>query len=341
MRAGDYGGSTDRIARTHLPTGATEQQVAEYSQQIIAANNIDNARRVQAGDMITVPDYVPGQTSEDGRSVRDADIKAGQMLEQNKSVPVSGWMQNAMAYNAWRAQKSASDLDCWIHSLTQNAIVASDETAIPVVNNLTAGDILKSYAAGAGNFAARSLTNLANLFVAMGDINGDAELFPQVQPFKPKSNYFASEGAATAEGLSFVIGATQIGKGLTGLVANSAPRYLTPAEFTELPRTGTIDPKIIRYSQDSAGANFKPPYGSVDDFTTGLRSGDINPSTIDPIRLVERDGNIFTLDNRRLYGFQEADVTIPYQKLDAIPKRELFKFTTTNDGTSMIIRRGK
>jgi len=108
-----------------------------------------------------------------------------------------------------------------------------------------------------------------------------------------------------------------------------------------LPRVGTIDPKVIRFSQDSAGANFKPPYGSVDDFTAGLRTGEINPATIDPIRIVERDSKIFTLDNRRLYGFQGADVPIPYQKLDAIPKRELFKFTTTNDGTSIIIRRGQ
>ncbi len=50
---------------------------------------------------------------------------------------------------------------------------------------------------------------------------------------------------------------------------------------------------------------------------------------------------IFTLDNRRLYAFQKAGVEVPYQKLDAIPKRELFKFTTQNDGASILIRQGK
>ncbi|GBF58727.1 hypothetical protein PbB2_02415 [Candidatus Phycosocius bacilliformis] len=47
---------------------------------------------------------------------------------------------------------------------------------------------------------------------------------------------------------------------------------------------------------------------------------------------------IFTLDNRRLYAFQKAGVEVPYQKLDAVPKRQMFKFTTTNNGASINIR---
>ncbi|HEY1057147.1 MAG TPA: RHS repeat-associated core domain-containing protein [Limnobacter sp.] len=119
------------------------------------------------------------------------------------------------------------------------------------------------------------------------------------------------------------------------------PSYLTPAEFAELPKTGMIDPRTIRYSQDSVAAAFKPPYGTVDDFIQDLRVGEINPAAIDPVRIVQRDGKIFTLDNRRLYGFERAGIDIPYQKLDTIPKRELFKFSTMNDGTSITIRKGR
>lgn len=108
-----------------------------------------------------------------------------------------------------------------------------------------------------------------------------------------------------------------------------------------MPKTGVIDPRVIRYSQNNAKPEFKPPYGSLDDFIDGLRSGVINPADVKPIRIVQRDGNIYTLDNRRLYGFEQAGVDIPYQKLDAIPKRELFKFSTTNEGTSLVIRKGK
>ncbi|HEY9131562.1 MAG TPA: hypothetical protein VIM98_07365 [Dyella sp.] len=52
---------------------------------------------------------------------------------------------------------------------------------------------------------------------------------------------------------------------------------------------------------------------------------------------------IYTLDNHRLYGFQQAyeqaGFDIPYQKLDSVPSQQLFKFTTQNDGTSILIRK--
>jgi hypothetical protein len=121
--------------------------------------------------------------------------------------------------------------------------------------------------------------------------------------------------------------------------ANSGrPAYLGAAEFAELPKSGLIDPRTIRYSQDTIGANFEPPFGSVEDFSKGLSSGTIDSLSIRPIRIVERDGMIFSLDNRRLNAFEQAAKDVPYLKLDTIPKRELFKFTTKNDGTSIIVR---
>ncbi|MET4682543.1 hypothetical protein [Brevundimonas faecalis] len=117
--------------------------------------------------------------------------------------------------------------------------------------------------------------------------------------------------------------------------------FLTADGFAALPTTGTVDPALIRFSQDSAGASFKPPFGSVDDFATGLANKSIDPRTVSPIRIADKEGMIFTLDNRRLYAFQKAGIEIPYQKLDSIPKRELFKFTTQNNGESILIRSGK
>lgn len=121
-------------------------------------------------------------------------------------------------------------------------------------------------------------------------------------------------------------------------MANSAPRYLTPTEFAELARIGTIDPSRIRFSQAEISPSFKPPYGSVDDFIGGLKNGSIDSAGIKPIRIVEKDGLIYSIDNRRLYSFQEAGVDIPFTKLDAMPKRQLFKFDTQNEGTSVFVR---
>jgi len=71
---------------------------------------------------------------------------------------------------------------------------------------------------------------------------------------------------------------------------------------------------------------------------TGLKNGTIDPNDIPAIRVVEKDGLIYTLDNRRLYAFQKAGIPIKYQKLDAIPKNQQFKFTTTNQGASIEVR---
>lgn len=114
--------------------------------------------------------------------------------------------------------------------------------------------------------------------------------------------------------------------------------FLTATDFADLPATGTVDPLAVRFSQDSAGANFKPPFGSVDQFAQDLSSGAVDPSAVEPIRIVVKDGDVYTLDNRRLYAFQQAGVDVPYQKLDAIPNNQLFKFTTTNNGETIVIR---
>jgi len=101
-----------------------------------------------------------------------------------------------------------------------------------------------------------------------------------------------------------------------------------------------ITSKNIRFSQDSISPSFSN--GSlVDDMVTGLKGGTIKPNDVPAIRILEKDGAIFTLDNRRLYAFQEAKVdNIPYRW--ATPEEianESWKFTTTNGGTSAKVRR--
>ena len=82
--------------------------------------------------------------------------------------------------------------------------------------------------------------------------------------------------------------------------------------------------------------------GTVEELTKGLKNGTIDPNSIPPIRIVEKDGMIFTLDNRRLKAFQDAGVDIPFEKLDKIPDNEMFKFDDyikgKTDGTTIIIR---
>lgn len=107
-----------------------------------------------------------------------------------------------------------------------------------------------------------------------------------------------------------------------------------------LAESGTLSPAGIRFSQNSISGAFRDG-GSVKQLAADLRSGAVDPSSIPPIRVLERGGNVYTLDNRRLAAFQEAGVDVPYRL--ATPQeiaREGWKFTTTNDGTSILIRGG-
>ena len=114
--------------------------------------------------------------------------------------------------------------------------------------------------------------------------------------------------------------------------------FLTSEEFTTLPRSGKIDPSRIRFSQKSISPDFRvTEFGTIEDLTRRLPQ-DIDLTNMDPIRLVIKDGQVFTLDNRRLKAFQDAGVDIPFVKLDRIPGNQLFKFTTENEGISIEVR---
>lgn len=102
----------------------------------------------------------------------------------------------------------------------------------------------------------------------------------------------------------------------------------------------SVDSSAVRFSQSSVKGVFSDGR-SVDELADGLRSGAVNPSDVPAIRLVERDGSFFSLDNRRLLAFQKAGMDVPYRV--ATPSEaasEAWKFSTTNGGTSIRIRGG-
>lgn len=113
--------------------------------------------------------------------------------------------------------------------------------------------------------------------------------------------------------------------------------YLTGEEFRDLPRTGTIDPDRVRFSQAKCSSTFRDGR-EVSQLSDDLKSGKADASSVPAIRLVEKDDSAYTLDNRRLKSFQDAEVPVRYEKLDHIPKRELYKFDTENAGTDITVR---
>lgn len=102
----------------------------------------------------------------------------------------------------------------------------------------------------------------------------------------------------------------------------------------------TVDSSAVRFSQSSVKGAFSDGR-SIDGLADRLRSGAVNPGDVPAMRLVERDGSLFSLDNRRLLAFQKAGMDVPYRM--ATPSEaasEAWKFSTTNGGTSIRIRGG-
>jgi hypothetical protein len=103
----------------------------------------------------------------------------------------------------------------------------------------------------------------------------------------------------------------------------------------------TLDPHEVRFSQDSIREEFQTG-GTIEDLADALRSGRVLPETIPPIRVVQRHGLLYSLDNRRLEAFRKAGVRIPYRLATAEEERaESWKFTTKNQGRSIRIRRSR
>jgi hypothetical protein len=116
---------------------------------------------------------------------------------------------------------------------------------------------------------------------------------------------------------------------------------LTVAEFESLPQQGIISPWRIRSSQNTASWNFKPPFqnSSIGDAAFQLREGQISPEQFGAVKLVEKDGMIWSVDNRRILTFRSAGMDIPYEKTtwEALTPAQKSHFTSTTNGESIII----
>lgn len=99
-----------------------------------------------------------------------------------------------------------------------------------------------------------------------------------------------------------------------------------------------IDPFEVRFSQNSIRAEFKDGR-SIDSLANDLQAGRVKPDGVPAIRLIERDGKLYTFDNRRLEAFRRANLSVPYRMAtQEEAEAEQWKFTTQNDGVSIRVR---
>jgi RHS repeat-associated protein len=103
--------------------------------------------------------------------------------------------------------------------------------------------------------------------------------------------------------------------------------------------SGSISAGSVRFTQDSISQDFRGG-GSVMKLAQDIVGGVVAPGDLPQIRIFERNGLLYSLDNRRLFAGKMADVDLPYRMAtQAELNRELrFKFTTTSEGTSIVVR---
>lgn len=101
-------------------------------------------------------------------------------------------------------------------------------------------------------------------------------------------------------------------------------------------------PSEIRFSQDSIKSRWKDDSCQIGETLDQLLKGEINVDDIEQITVKIRNGNLYSGDNRRLWVFQKLEklgkcdaITVKFGYID--PR----KFTTTNLGTSVRIRRSE
>jgi hypothetical protein len=119
--------------------------------------------------------------------------------------------------------------------------------------------------------------------------------------------------------------------------AQTAARY---ADEAIQATTGFVDPSKVRFSQSSVSYKFRDG-GTIDELAEGLINGTVNANNVPPIRLVQSDNLLYTLDNRRLEAFRRAEAPIPYRMATGEEvANEVWKFTTRNEGVSIRVRGG-
>src|SRR5437016_2366743 len=100
----------------------------------------------------------------------------------------------------------------------------------------------------------------------------------------------------------------------------------------------TIDPWTVRFIHDTINKTFRDGR-PVDELTSALRIGLVSAKDVEPIRLVNRNGKLYSLDNRRLEAFRRANAPIAHRMATEEEAGEFdWKFTSTNDGTSVRVR---
>ncbi|MFC4860097.1 hypothetical protein ACS8MQ_02995 [Pseudomonas sp. MAHUQ-62] len=142
----------------------------------------------------------------------------------------------------------------------------------------------------------------------------------------------ASGGWKAQVGAVGDLGKLEVPGGAKGTATRQLPSSL-PENLT-----GYANPADIRFTQNSVSNTFKDGQ-SLQATIDGLKSGKISPDDLPPVRVFEKDGVIYSLDNRRLLAASQTGVPVKVvPATQAEVAKEAWKMTAPNGGTIICVR---
>ena len=93
------------------------------------------------------------------------------------------------------------------------------------------------------------------------------------------------------------------------LVKEGKVKITVPAD---LPEEGLINPSKLNAAQSDLGTQTFKDGRPIYELVNELKSGK-DPRSIEPVRVFEMDGKLFTLDHRRAYAAELAGVDVHYK----------------------------
>jgi len=190
----------------------------------------------------------------------------------------------------------------------------------------------------------------AYMYLLLGDTDKAAELFMGIPETERDAFETGAICGAIAEVLSMLISKVWdkicelFGKAKDWIKGTSTP---ATTEATANSATiaeggsGTVNPKDVKYMQSSI--NNQTGEYTVLDNVQALKDGTLKPSDLPEIRIwKDSEGNLWTLDHRRLAAFRMAGVDeVPFRwATNEEVASQMWKMTTQTGGTSIKLKLG-
>ncbi|MHB9799637.1 two-partner secretion domain-containing protein [Pseudomonas sp. MT3] len=288
-------------------------------------NQLDRNR-----DLALLAACSPGGNGATCTALRKEALEAARSL-QKASWSAEGWEQAEQARQNPQLMAYTITAELQSNLAVNNPITAADSKRLAEAMVSFGSDFIPGYGDAKSFVEAQDPFDyaMAGIGVVPGIGDGAAKILGKAKALYKEGK--VAEAADLVEGLG-KLPAPQ-GPKATGGSGQKMPSGL-PDNLT-----GYANPKDIRFTQDSVKNSFadgKVLQTTIDD----LKSGKISPVDLPAVRVFEKDGLIYTLDNRRVLAASAAGVpvkTVPATEAE-IAKEIGRKMTTPNNGSIICVR---